>query len=50
MLFRSEAKGYELLGSASLELGKRAEGKTLLQKAVQMDPTLTSAVEKLKKL
>jgi tetratricopeptide (TPR) repeat protein len=44
-----EAQSYELLGWAAGEQGNKEEARTDLQKALQMDPNLASAKEKLAK-
>ncbi len=46
----TEARAYDLLGWAEAENGKKEEAKKDLEKALQIDPTLASARERLSKL
>jgi tetratricopeptide (TPR) repeat protein len=48
--WKEEAKSHELLGTAAAALEKKDEARTELQRALSIDPTLTSAKEQLKKL
>lgn len=45
--FPDQAKAYELLGTIALEMDLKEEAKSALQQAVEMDPKLQSAMEKL---
>ena len=46
----SDPKALELLGWAALETGRKDEARSALEKALSLDPTLTSAQEKLDQL
>jgi Flp pilus assembly protein TadD len=48
--FPQEAKAYELLGTAAIELGKTEEARLNFQKAIEIDPFLESAKERLRTL
>ena len=45
-----DARSYELLGSVALELDKREEAKIAFQKALSINPNLSTAKEKLEGL